>query len=60
MSSTMRIGGAADTLLLKHTAQRWQETAGSDSVLLSVEITGICVWAVFVGCHNHSKDFHWV
>lgn len=47
-------------LPLKHTVLRWQEAAGSDSVLLSVEIAGICVWVVSAGCHNHSKDFHWV
>lgn len=45
---------------LKHTVLDHQETAGSDSVLLPNETIGICVWLVSAGCHNHSRDFHWV
>lgn len=30
----------------KHAVLHWQEAAGSDSVLLSVEIIGICVWVL--------------
>lgn len=37
--SAVRICRAADTLPLNHTALLWQRTAGSDSVLLSLEIT---------------------
>lgn len=42
----------------KHTEPRWQGPAGCDSVLLSAEITGICVWVVSAGCHGQPNHFY--